>query len=109
MQIYKRFHFTCENIEYNLINSAFTVEYPQPTSVSKRYKRSKAQNVGIHLLNWIVRDLLLIKLLRYAKFSFSLEVVSPKMYKFLVEKYQFSIFAYEFNIWVKILLNVADR
>ena len=25
-----------------------------------------------------------------------LEVSSPKMYKFLVEKYKFSIFAYEF-------------
>ena len=65
--------------------------------------------MGIHMLNWIVRDLLLIKLLRYAKFSFSLEVFSLRMYIFLVEKYEFTIFAYEFNIWVKILLNVADR
>ena len=46
----------------------------------------------------------------------------PKMYKFLVEKYKFSIFAYEFfkvklnycyvipeihNSWVKILLNIV--
>ena len=54
VKIYKRLYFTCENIEYNLITSTFTVNVPQPTSDFKRYKRSKAQNYGIHLLNGIV-------------------------------------------------------
>ena len=31
MRKYKRLYFTCENIEYNLITSAFTVDFPQPT------------------------------------------------------------------------------
>ena len=54
VKIYKRLYFTCENIEYNLITSAFTVDFPQPTSDVQ----SKAQHVGIHLLNWIVSGLL---------------------------------------------------
>ena len=53
--IYKSLCFTCEHIEYNVITSAFTVD-------------SKAQNVGIHMLNWIVRHLLVIKLSRYVAF-----------------------------------------
>ena len=40
-----------------------------PVRIFKCYKRSKAQNVGIHLLNWIVRGLLVIKLSRYAEFN----------------------------------------
>ena len=67
-EIYKRLYFTCENIKYNLITSAFTVDIPQPSLDFQRYKRSKARNVGIHLLNWIVRGLLAIKLSRYAEF-----------------------------------------
>ena len=59
--------FTCENIEYNFITSALTVNFPPTTSDSQSYKRSKAQNVGIHILNWIVRGLLVIKLSRYAE------------------------------------------
>ena len=39
-----------------------------PLRIFKRYKRSKAQNVGIHLLDWIVRGLLVITLSRYAEF-----------------------------------------
>ena len=39
-----------------------------PLWIFKRYKWSKAQNVGINLLNWIVRGLLVIKLSRYAEF-----------------------------------------
>ena len=47
-----------------------------------------------------------MKLSRYAEFSFSLEVFSPKMYKFLVEKYKLSIFAYEcFKVKLKIVNN----
>ena len=68
MKIYKRLYFTCENIEYKLITSAFTVDFPQPTSIFKRYKRSKAQNMGIHLLDWIVRGLLVIRLSSYTVF-----------------------------------------
>ena len=31
-KMYKRLYFTCENIKYNLITSAFPVDFPQPTS-----------------------------------------------------------------------------
>ena len=60
--------FTCENKEYNMISSAFTLVFSQPTSDFQTYQRSKSQNVGIHLLNWIVMDLLVIQLSRYAEF-----------------------------------------
>ena len=68
MKIYKRLYFTCGNIEYNLITSAFTVDLPQPTTDFQTLKANKSTNVGIHLLNWIVRGLLVIKLSRYAEF-----------------------------------------
>ena len=58
MKITKRLYFTCENIEYNMITSAFTLDFPQPTSNSQTYQWLKAQNVGIHLLNWIVMGIL---------------------------------------------------
>ena len=72
MKYTKRLYFTCKNIAYNLITSVFTVDFPQPTSDFQTpfsYKRSKAQNVGIHWLNWIARGLLVIKLSIYAEFS----------------------------------------
>ena len=56
-----------KNIEYNLITSAFTVDFPQPTLDFPTYKRPKVQNGGIHLLNWIVRVILIIKLSRFAE------------------------------------------
>ena len=58
VEISKRLYFTCENIEYNLITLTFTVDFPQPTSDFQTYKWSKAQTVGINLLNWIIRGLL---------------------------------------------------
>ena len=32
VRIYKRLYFTCENIKYNLITSAFLFDFPQSTS-----------------------------------------------------------------------------
>ena len=55
-------------MEYNLITPAFTVDFPQPTSDVQTYCRSKAQTVGIHLLNLIVRGHLVIRLSRFADF-----------------------------------------
>ena len=66
VKISKRLYFTCKNIEYNLITSAFTVHF----GFSNLYA-VESKNVGIHLLNWIVRGLLAIKLSRYAEFILS--------------------------------------
>ena len=44
MKIYKRLYFTCKNIEYNLITSAFTVDFPYPLRVFKIRNGAKTRN-----------------------------------------------------------------
>ena len=62
-------YFTCEKIEYNLITYAFPVDFSQPSSDFQQLLAVKSTNVGIHLLNWIVRGLLVIRLSRYTEFN----------------------------------------
>ena len=46
MKISKRLYFTCENINYNLITSAFPVHFPQPTSDFKTLQAIKFIKCG---------------------------------------------------------------
>ena len=46
MKIYERLYFTCENTEYNLIKSAFTVDIPQPTSDFQTLQAVKSIKCG---------------------------------------------------------------
>ena len=87
----KKLYFTCENIKSCISHVKYKIQllftviigYPllslltslSPFQIFKRlllsYKWTKIQSVDIYFLNWIVRNLLVIKLSGFAEFSFS--------------------------------------